>query len=133
MKVLSIDYGAKRIGLALGDTALKLASPFRVLKNRENVIEEIVKLIEDYSISIVVVGLPLTLRGKVGERAREVESFVKKLKERLRENVEIVLWDERFTTEEAYRLLEGLSYKKKKELKDSFASYIILKEYLESL
>ncbi|MFN3814188.1 MAG: Holliday junction resolvase RuvX [Aquificaceae bacterium] len=133
MKVLSIDYGTKKIGLALGDTALKIASPFKVLKSRESVVEEIISLVEEYSISIIVVGLPLTLRGMVGERARDVESFVKKLKERLKESVEVVLWDERFTTEEAYRLLEGLSYKKKKELKDSLSSYIILKEYLESL
>lgn len=133
MKVLAVDYGNKRIGLALGDINLKIASPFKVLENRGDVWQKIRSIVDEHQVSIVLVGLPLTPRGKLGQRAKEVEEFVKNLREKLPECIEIITWDERYTTREAYWLLESLPASKRKKLKDSVSAYVILKEYLETL
>ncbi len=133
MKVLGVDYGSKRIGLALGDESLKLAVPIGSITNGPSTVKTIAKMVEERGVAKVVVGLPFTLRGNEGQRAKEVREFVKKLEEGLGEGVEIILWDERFTTEEAYRYLEGYSQRKKRELKDSLSALIILQEYMESL
>ncbi len=134
MKVLAIDYGKRRIGLALGDTNLKIAVPIGSIENKENkVFEEISKKVREQGISIILLGLPLTPSGREGERVKEVKSFYEALRKHLPEDVEIKLWDERYTTLEAYSIMEGLSWRKKKELKDSLSAYAILLEYLESL
>lgn len=133
MKVLAVDYGKKRIGLALGDTLLKIASPLYVLKNNGGVIEKINELVGEYKVSLLIVGLPLTPRGRKGQRAGEVEEFVKKLREKLPQDVEILTWDERYTTKEADWLLKDLPQIRRKKIRDSVSAYVILKEYLESL
>lgn len=133
MKVLAIDYGSKRIGLALGDTNLKVASPFKVIENRGDVWQKIKGVVEEHQVSVVLVGLPLTPRGNLGQRAKQVEEFVKSLSKNLPEYIEIITWDERYTTREAYWLLENLPASKRKKLKDSISAYVILKEYLETL
>ncbi|MCS6958143.1 MAG: Holliday junction resolvase RuvX [Aquificaceae bacterium] len=134
MKVLAIDYGTKRIGLAVGDTRLGVGVPLGSLLNKgEGTLLQIAEKVKEQSVSLVLLGLPLTPKGKEGQRAKEVRGFFQKLKEVLPEGVEVLLWDERYTTLEAYRMLEGQSEKKKKELKDSLSAYAILLEYLESL
>ncbi len=134
MKVLAVDYGRKRIGLALGDTSLGLAIPIDSIKNSgEGALKDILKRVEEYKASLVLIGLPLTPSGKEGERAREVRAFFEGLRSIIPEDVEMILWDERYTTEEAYRMMEGVGWKRKKDLKDSLSAYAILLEYLESL
>jgi len=133
LKVLAIDYGSKRIGLALGDTNLKIASPFKVIENRGDIWKKIRSIVEEYQISVILVGLPLTPRGNLGQRAKEVEEFVKNLRENIPEDIDVITWDERYTTREAYWLLENLPTSKRKKLKDSVSAYVILKEYLETL
>jgi len=131
MKVLSIDYGIKRIGLAIGDENLKIVSPKGVIENRESV-KKIKEIIEKSGVGKIVLGFPLTPSGKEGQRAKLVKKFYEELKKELPE-VEIILWDERWTTQEALRRLEGFSYKKKKELKDVIAAMVILEEYFDSI
>jgi len=131
MKVLSIDYGIKRIGLAIGDENLRIVSPKGVIENRESV-KKIKEIIEKSGVGKIVLGFPLTPSGKEGQRAKLVKKFYEELKKELPE-VEIILWDERWTTQEALRRLEGLSYKKKKELKDVIAAMVILEEYFDSI
>jgi len=134
LKVLAIDYGSKRIGLALGDTTLGIALPLEVIENKgEKTLQVISNKVKDFGVHIILIGLPLTQRGKEGQRAKEVKGFTEKLKEFLPEDVEIILWDERYTTEEAYRLMQGVGLKRKERLKDSLSAYIILLEYMESL
>ena len=130
MKILAVDYGTKRVGLAVGDEALKIVSPKGVISSKE-AIEKIKKIVKEGNIKKVVVGFPLTPAGKEGQRAKLVKKFVQKLKKELPE-VEVVLWDERWTTDEAMRRLEGLPPRKKKELKDVISAMIILEEYLLS-
>ncbi|MEN3027971.1 MAG: Holliday junction resolvase RuvX [Aquificaceae bacterium] len=134
MKVLAIDYGAKWIGLAYGDSRLRIAVPLGRVENREGqAIEEIVYKVQELGVSLVLVGMPLTPAGREGQRAMEVKEFTQKLKRALPEEVEVSFWDERYTTLDAYSMMQGLSASKKKELKDSLSAYALLLEYFESL
>ncbi len=131
MKVLAIDYGTKRIGLAIGDENLKIVSPKGVIKS-EKAVEKIKEIVKESNVGKIILGFPLTPSGKEGQRAKLVKKFFEELKKELPET-EIILWDERWTTQEALRRLEGLSPKKKKELKDVIAAMIILEEYFDSI
>lgn len=131
LKVLAIDWGTKKIGLALGDTSLKLAVPLKPLYNGEGVYSSILSVIREYGVNLVLLGLPLTPSGKEGQRALEVRKFAKELESILPEGVSLDFWDERYTTEEALRLAEG--FRKKRELKDSLSAYVMLIEFFNSL
>ena len=94
MKVLALDYGRARTGVAVSDPTGTIARPVGVVKGAD--IGRIVELIREHDVERVVVGLPLTLRGEVGEQAREAQSFMDELA--AASGVEIVPFDERFTT-----------------------------------
>jgi putative Holliday junction resolvase len=131
LKVLAIDWGTKKLGLALGDASLKLAVPLKPLYNGDEVYGSLLSLIQEYGVKLVLLGLPLTPSGKEGQRALEVRKFAKELESMLPEGVSLDFWDERYTTEEALRLVED--FRKKKELKDSLSAYVMLIEFFESL
>ena len=97
-KVLALDYGSARTGVAVSDPTGSLARPLCTIERAAGGagLDELVTLIEQESPEIVVVGMPLTLRGERGEQARETESFVVALKQRVRVPVET--FDERFTS-----------------------------------
>jgi putative Holliday junction resolvase len=94
VKVLALDYGRARTGVAVSDPTGTIARPVGVVKGAD--IGRIVELIREHDVERVVVGLPLTLRGEVGEQAREAQSFMDELA--AASGVEIVPYDERFTT-----------------------------------
>jgi putative Holliday junction resolvase len=94
VKVLALDYGRARTGVAVSDPTGTIARPVGVVKGAD--IGRIVELIREHDVERVVVGLPLTLRGEVGEQAREAQSFMDELA--AASGVEIVPFDERFTT-----------------------------------
>ncbi len=132
MKILSIDFGEKRIGLAVGDSALKVVVPKGVIPSGDRAFEEIGRIVREGGIKLVVVGLPLTPSGKEGQRAKLVREFVEELKERLG-NIDVELWDERYTTISARERVSHLSPDKQKEIIDTISAQIILEEYLENL
>ena len=94
MKVLALDYGRARTGVAVSDPTGTIARPVGVVKGGD--IARIVELIREHGAERVVVGLPLTLGGQVGEQARETQEFIDRLASA--SGVEIVPFDERFTT-----------------------------------
>ena len=98
MKVVAVDYGSARTGVAVSDPTGTLATPIGVIERAgtEAGLERLVELIVSEGAERVVVGMPLTLRGEVGEQARETERFV----DRLRQAVDVPVegFDERFTT-----------------------------------
>jgi putative holliday junction resolvase len=98
MKVLAIDYGRARTGLAVSDATGTLARPLGVVERAggEAGMRRLVQRIEDEQAELVVVGLPITLRGERGDQARETLAFVDRLRRRLAVPVET--YDERFTT-----------------------------------
>ena len=98
MKVLALDYGSARTGVAVSDSTGTLARPLGVVERAatEDGLERVVELVRAEGSERVVVGLPLTLRGERGEQARETERFVETLRARL--DVPVESLDERFTT-----------------------------------
>jgi putative pre-16S rRNA nuclease len=95
VKVLALDYGRARTGVAVSDPTGTIARPVGVVAGGN--IPRIVELIREHDVERIVVGLPLTLRGEVGEQARETQAFIDELKSA--SSVEVVPYDERFTTD----------------------------------
>ena len=99
MKVLALDFGAARTGVAVSDPTGIIARPVCVVEraSSEDGLGELARLVQDEHAELVVVGHPLTLRGERGEQAIATERFAAALRERL--EVPVVLFDERFTTD----------------------------------
>ncbi|MGZ4384378.1 MAG: Holliday junction resolvase RuvX [Gaiellaceae bacterium] len=104
MKVLALDYGSARTGVAVSDPTGAIARPLGVVERvgTEGGMERLLELVRDQGAERVVVGMPLTLRGERGEQARETERFVARLRRRLQIPVES--FDERLTTALAARM-----------------------------
>jgi putative Holliday junction resolvase len=103
VKVLALDYGRARTGVAVSDPTGTVARPLCVVEraSTDDGLARVVQLIADEAVDRVVVGLPLTLRGARGEQAEETEQFVEALSARA--GVPVVTFDERFTTDLAER------------------------------
>jgi putative holliday junction resolvase len=99
VKVMALDYGSARTGVAVSDPTGMIARPLCVVERAgtEGGLAELVRLVQEESPEQVVVGLPLTLRGTRGEQAQETELFAERLRALL--DVQVLLFDERFTTD----------------------------------
>ncbi len=129
MRILGIDYGDKKIGVAIGDEELGIAKPLCVIKNDKYVLDHIKKLVKEYSIDKIILGNPLKPSGGKSKMSIRVEQFAEDLRREM-DGIEVILWDERYTTEEAKSYMRGLSPRKKKEMRDKLSAYIILRDYL---
>ena len=118
MRMLGIDFGEKRIGMAITDKGGKIALPLSVAKD----IDEVVRVVKERGVEKIIVGMPLSLKGKRGRMAKKTEVFIEELKKRV--DVPVEEWDERFSTKEALRIGN-------KENKDAIAAAIILQSYIE--
>jgi len=133
MKILAIDFGAKRMGLAVGDTGTRSASPLPPLQHTSEA-DDLARLSDicaAYEVDEILLGLPLNMNGSEGKIAARVRGFADVLRARLNTPVRFI--DERLSSFEAEQVLAPLGYspKKKKRLLDSVAAWIILKEFLE--
>jgi putative Holliday junction resolvase len=134
MRILALDVGDSRIGVAMSDPELIIASPLTVIPRDENglAIDAITRLVGQYDIKTIVVGLPYSLDGSIGQQARKVKDFIDKLSQVLKTGIE--LWDERLSTVAAERLLSEAGNKKaKRSRRDDAAAAYILQGYLDSL
>lgn len=131
MKILAIDYGQKRLGIAISDALGITAQPQPWIPHGQKMFDEIRSLIDKNEISEIVIGLPLTLKGTASQMTLEVEEFSKKLSTFI--DVPIVLQDERFSTMESEKILiaADVSREKRKDARDSMVASIILQDYLE--
>lgn len=134
MRILALDVGTKRIGIAVSDELGFTAQPKPVL-NRTSLAKDLEKLkqeIEAFQIGEIVVGYPVNLNGTIGPQAKYVDEFVEKLKEVT--SLPIQMWDERLSSMAVDRvMLEGdLSRKQRKKRIDSLSAQWILQGYLES-
>lgn len=134
MRIIGLDIGSKRIGIAISD-ALGLTAQGRPTLERqkdEDVIAHLRNMIRNDGAEEIVVGLPLNMNGSHGEKAREAASFADTLKKSL--GIPVKLWDERMSTMEAERLMiEGNASRGKRKKKiDKLAAQIILQSYLDS-
>ena len=99
--VLGIDFGLKRIGLAVGQTFTTTANPLKVIGNNKNTLNQIQQVIDEWQINLIVMGLPLTMEGEEQLISRQVKNFAKKLRHHTQLPVE--LSDERLSSYEAER------------------------------
>jgi putative Holliday junction resolvase len=134
-RILGIDYGTRRIGLAISDPLRILATSYGALTNESDVIGQLRQILEKEQITLIVVGMPLSLSGKKTAKANEVEEFVELIRAQCR--VEVVFWDERFSTSIARQSMLAMGTKKKERRRrdgriDSMAAAIILQGFLDS-
>ncbi len=134
MRILGLDMGKKRTGVAVSDELSLTATPLRTIKasGRSALIREIREIIEEYGVEEIVVGLPLNLDGTVGVRATEVIGFAEALEKAT--GLKVHRWDERFSTVAVTRVLieADMSRAKRKEVIDKTAAAYILQGFLES-
>lgn len=132
MKIMAVDFGDSRTGLAVCDKSEFLASPAGVIeeKNFDRCIEKVAAAAKEHGAEEVVVGHPKNMNGTIGERAQKCELFAEKLSELV--EVPVKLWDERSTTVSAHYYLNQTNTrgKKRKAVVDAVAATIILESYL---
>ena len=131
MKILGIDLGKKRIGLALGDTDNKLAVGLPTIINNKSVFRQISQVINDHNIQKLIVGLPKTLNGKIGQQAGYTRKWAKDLSDYL--GVAVEYEDERLSSKMARDSLIAVGQKLSKEGIDQAAAVLILQHYLDKL
>ena len=130
-KALGIDFGEKRVGIAISNSTKSLAIAKETL-SYSNAIERIKKLVEENEIDEVVVGLPLTLRGVDSTITLKAKKFYNLLKTALSpKGIKVVLFDERLSSKIASRISYIMGYNKK-EVIDQISAQLILQDYLDS-
>ena len=132
MRVLALDVGERRIGVALSDPSGLLASPLTTITHRRRDVDQqaIAEMVREHKVGKVVVGHPLSLDGTTGPQARRVERWSQDLCDRL--EVPVVLWDERLSTAEAERLMREAGRRAERSRIDSLAAAVILQSYLDA-
>jgi len=133
-RILAVDYGEKRIGLAVSDELGITASPLTTLMHRsdEETVRHIAQLASKLKVAQIVIGLPRRTDAQEGEMERRVKAFAEKLRQAV--SVPVVLFDERFTTRIAEQVLleADLSRRKRKQVRDRLAAVILLQSFLEA-
>jgi putative Holliday junction resolvase len=133
MRVLGLDIGERRIGVALSDSLRIIAGALTVVERvtDDAALKQIIDLARENEVERIVVGMPRSLDGSLGKQAQAVQYFVDLLKRRT--DIPVVTWDERLSTVAAERtLLEvGMKRDKRKKRRDSLAAAIILQGYLD--
>jgi putative Holliday junction resolvase len=133
VRILALDVGAKRIGLAVSDPLGITAQGLGVLtrKDRAGVLAQLLEVARKWRVQRVVVGLPRHLDGRLGDAAPEVLELASDLEEAL--GVRVITWEERLTTVEAERVLlqADLSRRRRRQVLDQQAAVLILQNYLD--
>ena len=131
-KIMGLDYGDARTGVAISDLLCSIVGTTTVLpsRNTEKLLGDIVRLARENQVGEIVVGLPKNMDGTEGSRAQLCREFARLVQEAT--GVPVTMWDERRTTVEAHNILSAHNYhgKKRKETVDAVASSLILEGYL---
>ena len=134
MRIMGIDYGDTRVGIALCDPLEITAQGHTTLLNKvyPKMLDALLKIVQEYNVERIVLGMPKNLNGTSGGRVEVTEKFHADLKERL-PGMDIVLWDERLTTVQAAGILNVTNTrgKDRKNVIDTVAASIILQSYLD--
>lgn len=135
MRILGLDYGDSRIGVAVSDLLGLTAQSVGLIaeKNFDRQVLKVLEYCEEYKAEKIVLGMPKNMNGTIGERGEKTEIFANALKEKI--DIPIIFWDERLTTSAAHRTLSesNVSGKKRKGILDKIAAVFILQGYLDSL
>ncbi len=132
-KILAIDYGDKRVGVAISDYNKEIAFPRDFLENNNQVIDHLRDIIEEEEVIKVILGLPLEMSGQQGESALKAMEFGRKLMRQV--TVPVEFFDERLTTKQASDKLSAMGVKQKEQKQgiDSASAQVMLEAYLNSL
>ncbi len=134
MRILALDPGTVRIGVALSDELKMLATPLQALPAEPfaDVVERLRRLIREKEVELILVGLPRNMDGSYGPAALKVQEFVAALRSAL--TVPIQTWDERLTSVQAHRYLDqsGVRARHRREKVDPMAAAILLQSYLDA-
>ena len=133
-RILGIDFGNVRVGVAVSDPLRIIAQTVGTFQNNATILDELERLAKEYDVGLVVVGMPYTLKGEKGTKAEEVDKFISALKQKLA--VDVVSLDERFTSRIAHQTLIQMGTTKKqrrtnKGRVDAMASALILQSFLD--
>ncbi len=135
MRTLGIDYGDKRVGLAISSPVGNIAQGLLTIErvDGKDYLEELADVIEEKDVGVIIVGLPKNMNDTIGEKAEEVLGFVENLKSKF--NLPVHTIDERLTTVRANRAMAGakMSKKGKKKRVDMIAAQFILQSYLDQI
>ncbi len=138
MRIMALDIGHKRIGVALSDPGQVLASSLQVIERQgQRSLAAVIQLVREHGVGKIVVGYPRSLDGTTRQQAQAVERDVATLEKMLEEaslDVSVVLWDERLSTVTADRLMAEAGHKSRKRRKriDAVAAAVILQDYLDA-
>lgn len=132
MRILAVDYGDARTGLAVSDNSELLASPVGTITeyNAERLAQKVAGSAKEQNAGEIIVGLPINMNGTKGERAEKCEAFAELLRGLV--DIPVKMWDERSTTVTAHQYLNETNVrgKKRKAVVDTVAATIILESYL---
>lgn len=138
MRIMGLDYGERTVGVAISDELLITAQGIEVIRRKEEnklrqTYARIEELCKEYGVEKIVVGFPKKLNNELGDRALLAQEFAKNVTRRT--GLDTVLWDERFSTVSAHRVLDlaDTSLDKKKKVVDMLAAVVILQNYLDYL
>ncbi|MDY6834578.1 MAG: Holliday junction resolvase RuvX [Chloroflexota bacterium] len=135
MRILGLDVGSKRIGIALSDPEGVLAIPLVVIEYRaeDSVYDKINGLAEQHNVKLIVVGMPRSLDGNLSKQAGRISGFVSALSERT--GLPIETWDERYSTVSARKMMQEAGTKRthRKKNIDALAATVILQSYLDAV
>ena len=135
MRIMALDVGSRTIGIACSDALLMTAQGIETIRRTslENDFNRLRKLISEYEVHELVVGMPKNMNGTKGDRAEKTEEFVEKMKAVI--DLPVTFWDERLSTVMAERQLiaADVSRKKRKGVIDKMAAVVILQGYLDRL
>jgi putative pre-16S rRNA nuclease len=131
MRILALDVGKRRIGIAVSDELGITARPLTTIERNKEAASKILKILTDMSVKLLLIGLPLHLGGQEGEQTKDVRKFAEKLSQ---SSVPIEFVDERLSTVEAQERLaqRGAGWKKDKIKIDEIAAAVILEAYLKN-
>ncbi len=132
-RIMAIDFGLKRIGIALSDPLLTFSYPYKTIENSSKIFNELNKIIHEMNVKKIILGIPFEENGET-----IISRTIKKFRDDLikKFNLEVILWDEHFTSEMAKenvkRVILKKSKRREKGIIDRGAAAIILQEYLDS-
>jgi len=137
LPMIALDVGTGRIGVAILRDAILFINHLDIISRDGSEFEKVASIVKDENVKTIVIGLPKTLKAEIGPQAEKVLQFVDELRLHLISPppVEIVLWDERFTSVIAHRMFRaiGLTSKKERKIKDSLEAELILESYINYL
>lgn len=134
MRILAIDHGTRRMGIAISDELKTIAQPLEFIPAEpfEAFVERLLEIVAEKSVELILVGMPRNMDGTYGPAAEKVREFIDRLKQRT--DIPIRTWDERLTSAQANRFLIAAEVRRRdrKEKVDKTAAAILLQSYLDS-